>query len=46
MFETSLGLSLTEWGEKTCQKMDADYHKCWQPLKSNFNPNWKMGDDE
>eukprot|EP00112_Aurelia_sp_Birch-Aquarium-sp1_P004494 Seg1509.17 transcript_id=Seg1509.17/GoldUCD/mRNA.D3Y31 product="Homogentisate 1 2-dioxygenase" protein_id=Seg1509.17/GoldUCD/D3Y31 len=46
MFETCLGLSLTEWGEKTCQKVDADYHKCWQPLKSNFNPNWKLGDDE
>ncbi|XP_065057424.1 homogentisate 1,2-dioxygenase-like [Rhopilema esculentum] len=46
MFETSLGLSLTEWGENTCQKIDADYFKCWQPLKKNFNPNWKLGDDE
>eukprot|EP00794_Sanderia_malayensis_P000023 gene23-613_t len=46
MFETCLGLSLTEWGEKTCQKIDADYHKCWETIKSNFNPKWKVGDDE
>ena len=46
MFETSLGLSLTHWGEKLCQKIDPDYYKCWESLKSNFNPNWKPGDDE
>jgi len=46
MFETSLGLSLTEWGEKTCQKIDAEYYKCWEGLKSHFNPNWKPGLDE
>jgi len=27
MFETCLGLGLTEWGEKTCRKIDEDYHK-------------------
>ena len=41
MFETSLGLGLTEWGEETCQKVDYDYYKCWQDLKKHFNPNNK-----
>lgn len=41
MFETCLGLGLTDWGEETCQKIDADYYKCWQGLKKNFDPNWK-----
>ncbi|XP_042878654.1 homogentisate 1,2-dioxygenase-like [Penaeus japonicus] len=41
MFETSLGLALTEWGEETCHKVDANYFKCWQGLKKNFDPNWK-----
>lgn len=41
MFETSLGLALTEWGEDTCRKVDAGYFKCWQGLKKNFDPNWK-----
>jgi homogentisate 1,2-dioxygenase len=27
MFESSLGLGLTEWGERTCQKVDTDYYK-------------------
>ncbi|XP_066960066.1 homogentisate 1,2-dioxygenase [Macrobrachium rosenbergii] len=43
MFETSLGLALTEWGENTCRKVDPDYYKCWQGLKKHFNPNWKPG---
>ncbi len=37
MFETSLGLSLTKWGEDTCQRLDKDYYKCWKDIKSNFN---------
>ncbi|KAG8185296.1 hypothetical protein JTE90_023904 [Oedothorax gibbosus] len=41
MFETSLSLSVTCWGEKKCQKLDPDYYKCWQALKKNFDPNWK-----
>ncbi|XP_068222933.1 homogentisate 1,2-dioxygenase [Palaemon carinicauda] len=41
MFETSLGLALTEWAENTCQKIDPNYYKCWQGLKKHFNPNWK-----
>lgn len=42
MFETSLGLGLTEWGEKTCCAIDEDYFKCWQPLIKHFDPNWKQ----
>lgn len=41
MFETCLGLGLTDWGEEKCCKVDADYYKCWQGLKKNFDPNWK-----
>ena len=36
MFESSLMLSVTEWAEKTCSKLDADYFKCWQPLQKHF----------
>lgn len=41
MFETSLGLGLTQWGEETCRKIDSDYYKCWQGLKKSFDLNWK-----
>ncbi|GFT03781.1 homogentisate 1,2-dioxygenase, partial [Nephila pilipes] len=41
MFETSLSLSVTNWGERRCQKLDPNYYKCWQSLKKNFDPNWK-----
>ncbi|XP_071041689.1 homogentisate 1,2-dioxygenase isoform X2 [Parasteatoda tepidariorum] len=41
MFETSLSLRLTNWGEKNCQQLDPEYYKCWQSLKKNFDPNWK-----
>nr|XP_024217965.1 homogentisate 1,2-dioxygenase [Halyomorpha halys] len=36
MFESCMGLSLTEWGEATCNAIDPDYSKCWQDLKKNF----------
>ncbi|XP_045476872.1 homogentisate 1,2-dioxygenase [Harmonia axyridis] len=36
MFESCLSLAVTEWGSKTCQKLDADYYKCWEGLKRNF----------
>ncbi|EDW76012.1 uncharacterized protein Dwil_GK14896 [Drosophila willistoni] len=36
MFETSLSLAVTKWGEETCQKLDAEYYECWQSLKDNF----------
>lgn len=41
MFESSLSLGLTEWGELISAKIDPDYHKCWEGLKSHFNPDWK-----
>lgn len=41
MFESSLSLAVTQWGEHTCQKLDQDYYRCWQAIKKNFNPNWK-----
>ena len=37
MFETSLGLALTKWGEEECQKLDKNYYQCWQKLKKNFS---------
>ncbi|XP_049802217.1 homogentisate 1,2-dioxygenase [Schistocerca nitens] len=41
MFESSLSLAVTKWGEETCQKLDASYYKCWQTLKKHFNPKEK-----
>ena len=35
MFETSLSMAVTEWGNKT--KVDEAYHECWQPLKKYFS---------
>ena len=46
MFETSLGLGLTEWGEETCMKVDPQYYKCWQDLKKHFNPKSIPNKDE
>lgn len=37
MFESSLSMAVTKWGEETCQKLDAKYYECWQGLKNNFN---------
>jgi len=36
MFESSLSMAVTKWGEETCQKLDAKYYECWQALKKNF----------
>jgi len=36
MFESSLQLAVTKWGEETCNKVDKDYYKCWQQIKNNF----------
>lgn len=41
MFESSLSLAVTKWGEETCQKLDKNYYKCWQGLKKHFNPKWQ-----
>jgi len=37
MFETSLQLAVTKWGEETCQKLDPSYYECWQRLSSKFH---------
>ncbi|CRK94775.1 CLUMA_CG008269, isoform A [Clunio marinus] len=36
MFESSLSLSLTKWGQHICNKIDHKYFECWQKLKNNF----------
>ena len=40
MFESSLSLAITKWGNETCQKVDHNYYKVWEPLQKHFNPNW------
>ena len=46
MFETSLSMAVTKWGNKTCEKLDPDYFNVWQTLKKNFNPNWTPASEE
>nr|CAD7201110.1 unnamed protein product [Timema douglasi] len=41
MFESSLSLAVTIWGELTCEKLDNNYYKCWQTLKKHFDPAWR-----
>uniref|UniRef100_A0A4W3GVS1 Homogentisate 1,2-dioxygenase n=1 Tax=Callorhinchus milii TaxID=7868 RepID=A0A4W3GVS1_CALMI len=41
MFESSFSMAVTKWGLETCNCLDKSYTKCWQPLKSCFNPKWK-----
>lgn len=36
MFESSLSMAVTKWGEETCQKLDARYYECWQTLEKKF----------
>uniref|UniRef100_A0A1B0A0U1 Homogentisate 1,2-dioxygenase n=1 Tax=Glossina pallidipes TaxID=7398 RepID=A0A1B0A0U1_GLOPL len=36
MFESALSMAVTQWGEKTCEKLDEKYYECWQALKNNF----------
>lgn len=36
MFESSLSMAVTKWGEETCQKLDANYFECWQKLEKHF----------
>ncbi|KAM4796733.1 homogentisate 1,2-dioxygenase [Rhinophrynus dorsalis] len=43
MFESSLSMAVTKWGLHTCQRLVKDYYKCWEPLRSHFNPNLKTG---
>ncbi|KAK2871636.1 hypothetical protein FQN49_002989 [Arthroderma sp. PD_2] len=43
MFESCMMVGVSEWGLKTCQKVQEDYNEeSWTPLKRNFkNPNKK-----
>ncbi|XP_014744373.1 PREDICTED: homogentisate 1,2-dioxygenase isoform X1 [Sturnus vulgaris] len=41
MFESSLSLAVTKWGLQTSNCLDKTYYKCWEPLKSHFNPKCK-----
>lgn len=36
MFESSLSMAVTKWGEVTCQKLDSKYYECWQSLEKKF----------
>lgn len=40
MFESTYMFKLTDWALKVAQP-DADYWKCWEPIQSKFDPNWK-----
>uniref|UniRef100_A0A4W4F1U6 Homogentisate 1,2-dioxygenase n=1 Tax=Electrophorus electricus TaxID=8005 RepID=A0A4W4F1U6_ELEEL len=40
MFESSFSMAVTKWGLETCQRLDKNYYKCWEPLRNHFNPNW------
>ncbi|KAJ5959476.1 Homogentisate 1-2-dioxygenase [Penicillium vulpinum] len=44
MFESSLMVGVSEWGLKTCQKVQPEYNEhSWTPLKRHFvNPNKKV----
>ncbi|XP_039261743.2 homogentisate 1,2-dioxygenase-like [Styela clava] len=41
MFESSLSMALTRWGNETCDVVDHEYFKCWAPIKKHFDPDWK-----
>ena len=42
MFESSLSMAVTEWGNKT--KVDDKYYECWQPLKKHFKSSGAEGE--
>ena len=35
MFESSLSMAITKWGNST--KVDEKYYTCWQNLKKHFH---------
>ena len=37
MFESSLIMYVTEWGQNTSRKLQSDYFKCWQGLTKRFD---------
>ena len=46
MFESSLSMAVTEWGEMGCQRLDQEYYQCWQDIPKTFNPSWKPEKEE
>merc|ERR1711976_1053634 len=46
MFESYLGLAISEWGQKTCDVLEQDYYQCWNNLQDNFNLGWTEEDRE
>lgn len=45
MFESSLMVGVTDWGLKSCQKVQQDYNaKSWEPLKVHFQRPDKKGE--
>ena len=46
MFESSLSMAVTEWGEMGCQRLDQEYYQCWQDIPKTFNPSWEPEKEE
>ncbi|KAG8235140.1 hypothetical protein J437_LFUL012337 [Ladona fulva] len=44
MFESSLSMMVTKWGEEVCQKLDKNYYKCWMNLKKHFDATRRIED--
>lgn len=38
MFESSLSLKVTHYGNTDCRTVDEKYYECWKPLKKYFDP--------
>lgn len=38
MFESHFMLAVTQWGLKTCGKVQPDYYKCWLDIPGKFDP--------
>lgn len=36
MFESSLSMAVTKWGEDSCAKLDKKYYECWQKIARHF----------
>lgn len=38
MFESSMSMAITRWGNETCKVVDDNYYQCWAPIKKHFDP--------
>lgn len=36
MFESSLSMAVTAWGQVNCGKLDPTYYECWQRIRKHF----------